>query len=189
VIKKRKVWEKEQKDLSGKRVVFLDESSVNAGMTRLYGRAIGKERVNDYVPDYRFERTSIISGISCDGVVAPMIFKGTLNAEVFKTYVAEFLAKELDNGDVLVLDNLSCHKVKGVVEPLIEKGVKILYLPPYSPDLNPIELMWSKVKSVLRRLKARAFESLIEGLKVAFNEISKKDIGGWFDKCGYQCDG
>ncbi|MDR0614474.1 MAG: transposase, partial [Lactobacillales bacterium] len=73
---------------------------------------------------------------------------------MFKTYVAEFLVEEMNNDDVLVLDNLSSHKVKGVVDPLIEKGVKILYLPPYSPDLNPIELMWSKVKSVLRRLKA-----------------------------------
>jgi transposase len=165
--------------------VFLDESSVNAGMTRLYGRAIGQERVNDYVPDCRFERTSIISGVSCDGVIAPMVFKGTLNAEVFKTYVAKFLVKEMNKGDVLVLDNLSSHKVKGVVDPLIEKGVKILYLPPYSPDLNPIEMMWSKVKSVLRRLKARIFESLIEGLKVAFNEISKKDIVAWFVEYGY----
>ncbi|MDR0690531.1 MAG: transposase [Streptococcaceae bacterium] len=95
--------------------------------------------------------------------------------------------QKIKYGDILILDNLSSHKVKGVVDPLIAKGAQVLYLPPYSLDLNPIEFMCSKVKAILRKLKVRTFESLIKSLKVALGEIFKADIGAWFANCGYQC--
>jgi hypothetical protein len=107
-MKKREEWKENQKNLSKKNLYFLDESSVNCGMTRLYGRAKSNERVNDYVPDVRFERTSIIGILGLDGINDDA-FKGTLNGERFGNYVKEILAPALENGDVLVLDNLSVH--------------------------------------------------------------------------------
>ena len=154
-------------------------------MTRLYGRAKSNERVNDYVPDVRFERTSIIGVLGLDGLKADDTFKGTLNGERFGKYVKEILTPALEKDDILVLDNLSVHKVKGVLDPLLEKGVKILFLPPYSSDFNPIENAWSKIKSVLRKLKARTFDALKSALSVALNSISLDDVLGWLNHCGY----
>jgi transposase len=154
-------------------------------MTRLYGRAKTNERVNDYVPDVRFERTSIIGVLGNDGIKAEDTFKGTLNSERFGKYVKEILTPALEKEDILVLDNLSVHNVKGVLKPLIEKGIKVLFLPPYSPDFNPIENAWSKIKSILRKLKARTFEALKAALSTALKSISSDDILGWLKHCGY----
>ena len=154
-------------------------------MTRLYGRAPTDERVNDYVPDVRFERTSIISTVRLDGQQIPFIFKGTLNGELFKVYVEQCLAPALSQGDILLMDNSSVHKTKGAVDALLEKGVSVLFIPRYSPDFNPIELLWSKLKAFLRKIKARTTESLAEAIKLALDNISTDDIEGWFRHCGY----
>jgi transposase len=154
-------------------------------MTRLYGWGEKSKRVDDYVPDVRFERTSIISTLRLSGVNAPMTFKGTLNGELFAQYIDKFLTPTLSAGDVVVMDNLSSHKVKGVIEPIIAKGATVLYLPQYSPDLNPIELSWSKVKSILRALKARTQEKLDFAIKYALDSITQDDIRNWFAHDGY----
>jgi transposase len=167
------------------RTFFFDESSVNCGMTRLYGRALSGQRVNDYVPDVRFERTSMMGAMGLRGIVAPMTFKGTLNGEIFKTYVREYLAPVLEKGDNFVLDNYSVHKMKDILQPLVDKGVNILFLPPYSPDFNPIESAWSKTKAILRGLKSRCFEKLVDSIAVAFDNLSFNDISHWFSHCGY----
>jgi transposase len=155
----RKEWKEKQgnlqKDKETKNLVFLDETSVNCAFTRLYGRAFGKERVKDYVPNLKFERTSLVSGVSLNGMIAPFLFKGTLNKDVFGTYIKECLANEMKEGDILVMDNCKVHKVTDITKPLTDKGIKILFLPPYSPDLNPIENVWSTMKSYLRKRKAR----------------------------------
>jgi len=164
---------------------FLDESSVNAGMTRLYGRAPTNERVNDYVPDVRFERTSIISTLSLDGVEAPMMFKGTLNGDFFAGYVEHVLVPTLSPGDIVVLDNYSAHKTSGALDPVYEKGATVMFLPEYSPDLNPIELMWSKVKAILRKLKPRNAEELLNAMGSALDSVTYEDIVGWFEHDGY----
>jgi len=122
-------------------------------MTRLYVRAYKAEGVNDYIPDVRFERTSIMLGIRLDGTQSPFMFKGTLNGEVFTVYVKKILAPALRAGDVVIIDNLASHKVKCALEPIYQKGATELFLPPYSPDFNPIELGWSKMKAVLRKIK------------------------------------
>ena len=166
-------------------LVFIDECSINCSMTRLYGRSIGKERVNEYVPDVRFERTSIISSIRLDGDSSPIIFKGTLNGNLFKQYVAECLAPTLKEGDIVILDNLSSHKVAGALDPITAKGASFMFLPPYSPDLNPIEGSWSKMKSMLRQLKPRTFDELVLALKIALESFELSDIKGWFKNCGY----
>ena len=154
-------------------------------MTRLYGRALKNERVNDYVPDIRFERTSIISSIRLNGDVAPLMFKGTLNGELFSVYVRDFLAQTLKEGDIVVLDNSTAHKVSGALDPIYQKGASVLFLPPYSPDLNPIELCWSKMKSILRKLKPRCYETLLDAMKNALDWIVESDIKNWFSHCGY----
>jgi transposase len=188
-----------QDGLDPSRLVFLDECSVNCGMTRLYARAKKSERVNDYTPDVRFERTSVISTISLDGRQAPLVFKGTLDGEVFAEYVREILAPTLRAGDIVILDNLTSHKVKRALEPIYRKGASAMFLPPYSPDLNPIEMAWSKMKSILRKLKARTFEDLEKAMAVKYNKrglfvkenkaalasISASDLLGWFRHDGY----
>jgi len=154
-------------------------------MTRLYGRAPSNERVNDYVPDVRFERTSIIAALGLYGITAPLAFKGTLNGEFFGGWVEQVLAPTLSPGEIVFLDNCSSHKVVGVLDPIYEKGATVVFLPEYSPDLNPIELMWSKMKSILRKLKPRTFDELMEALKHALDSVSFSDIVGWFKFHGY----
>ena len=154
-------------------------------MTRLYGRAPTNERVNDYVPDVRFERTSVISTLSLNGVDAPMMFKGTLNGDFFAGYVEHVLAPTLLPGEIVVLDNYSAHKVGDALDPIYERGATVMFLPQYSPDLNPIELMWSKVKSVLRKLKARTAEELLISVGQALDSVTYDDIVGWFLHDGY----
>lgn len=185
VQEKRSEWVEQQKNLDADRLVFLDESSVNCGMTRLYGRAEKQDRIDDYTPDVRFERTSIISSIRLDGTQVPLIFKGTLNGELFAVYVKEMLSPALKAGDIVVMDNLSSHKVSGALEPIYEKGASVLFLPPYSPDLNPIEMSWSKMKAVLRKLKATTYDELVKGIKTGLDSFVKSDIANWFSHDGY----
>jgi transposase len=154
-------------------------------MTRLYGRALSGKRVNDYVPDVRFERTSMMGALGLHGIIAPMTFKGTLNGDVFRIYVKECLAPVLQKDDNFVLDNYSVHTMKDILQPLIDKGVNIFFLPPYSPDFNPIELAWSKTKSILRGRKPRSIDELNESIVFAFDNLSATDILHWFSHCGY----
>ena len=166
-------------------LVFLDETGINTGMTRLYGRAVSNERLVDYTPDVRFERTTVLSSVRANGEMVPLIFDGSLNGDIFKEYIAQCLAPTLKAGDIVIMDNLSSHKVEGVTAPIIAAGATLLYLPPYSPDFNPIELMWSKIKAYLRKMKARTKEALEEVLAEALDSITLSDIRAWFDEHGY----
>jgi transposase len=168
------------------KLVFLDECGVNTGMTRLYGRGPKNERVVDAVPDTRFHQTTILSSIRMDGTTVPCVFEGALNGELFREYVRKFLAPTLRPGDIVVMDNLSSHKVSGVVEAIEAAQAKVMFLPPYSPDLNPIEMMWSKVKAILRKLKTRTKELLIDAIAFALDCVCASDAAGWFSHDGYQ---
>jgi transposase len=114
-----------------------------------------------------------------------MTFKGTLNSQVFAACVEQCLAPMPSPGDIVAMDNLSSHKVKGVIDPILAKGATVLYLPPYSPDFNPIELSWSKMKSMLRKLKARTVEEMEEAMKISLDCFTKSDIENWVSHCGY----
>ena len=171
--------------MSKSNLYFLDESGLNLGMTRLYGWGKKSERVNDYVPDVRFERTSIIATLGKNGINAPMTYKGTINSKFFKAYIEQVLVPTLKAGDIVVMDNLSAHKVYGVIQPLLDVGVKVIYLPPYSPDLNPIEMAWSKMKAILRKEKARTLDKLEKAILTAINSFTKSDIENWFKHDGY----
>ena len=164
---------------------FLDEAGSNLAMTRLYGRAARGERVYDTVPQNYGENITMLACLSADGLSAPMTVEGAVDGAVFLAYVEQVLAPTLLKGDVVVMDNLGAHKVKGIKEAIESRGAKVIYLPPYSPDLNPIEKCWSKIKTYLRAAKARTREALEQALKEALLLVTKKDAQGWFASCGY----
>ena len=173
--------------MSSSKLVFLDESSVNCGMTPHYGRALANKRVKEYVPDARFEKTTVISSLRLNGKAETLMFKGAINGEIFTKYISDMLAPTLKKGDILILDNLSVHKVAGALDPVYKKGASVLFLPPYSPDYSPIELGWSKMKNVLRMMKPRTFECIEFAMKVALKSIALSNIKNWFRHCGYVC--
>jgi transposase len=158
---------------------------INVGMVPLHGWGEKSDRVNDYVPDMRFKRESLIATLSLDGINASMTYKGTLDGDLFGSYVVNVLAPTLNGGDVLVLGNLSVHKVKGVLRSLWDKGVWIVFLPVYSPDLNPVEFVWSKMKVMIRKLRTKTEAELQAALTKAIEWISSDDIKGHFKHCGY----
>lgn len=154
-------------------------------MQRLYGWGKKSSRVSAPAKDNRFERISVMAALGLDGIRAPFEFSGTLNTEIFKPYVEQFLAPEMEKGDIFVLDNCSVHKVKDSLKPLIDKGVIVLFLPPYSPDFNPIEMSWSKIKAYLRKVSADTETDLNHALSCAFDMLSKNEITNWFRHDGY----
>ena len=185
VKQKRKEWKEFQRTVDPAKLIFLDESGINTGMTRLYGRATKNQRVMDDIPDVRFVRTTILSSVRMDGTIVPIIFEDALNGELFKEYIRMFLVPTLKPGDIVVMDNLSSHKVCGIAEMIEAVGAQIRFLPPYSPDLNPIELMWSKMKAILRMLKVRTGNLLGDAIVTALDSVSVSDITNWFAHDGY----
>ncbi len=167
------------------RLKFLDEAGSNLAMTRLYGRAARGERVFDSVPQNYGENITMLACLSEAGLSAPMTVEGAVDGQVFLSYVEQVLTPTLSAGDVVIMDNLGAHKVKGVKEAIEAHGAKVIYLPPYSPDLNPIEKCWSKIKTYLRAAKARTRQALEQALKEALLLVTKKDAQGWFASCGY----
>jgi len=174
-----------QGGLDAANTLWVDQTGVDCAMTRLYGRGPSNERVNGYVPDVRFERTSIMGALGQDGIVAPLTYKGTPDGELFALYVKKCLAPAMETGGTLILDNLSAHKVKGALQPLIDKGINVVFLPAYSQDFNPIEHAWSKMKAELRRAKARTADKLVPAIAKALDGITPKDAEAWIKHCGY----
>jgi transposase len=154
-------------------------------MTRLCGRAPKGERVHASAPGGHWHTTTMISSIRLDGSTACMAIEGATDTEVFQTYVREVLCPTLRAGDLVVMDNLSPHKSDQTLALITQAGAGVLFLPAYSPDLNPIEKMWSKVKSCLRSAEARTQETLIEAIGLALRTITPQDAINWFAACGY----
>lgn len=154
-------------------------------MTRLYGRAAKGARVIETVPQKYGENITMLATLSLSGVQAPMTINGAVDGVVFKVYVEQMLSPTLKAGDVVVMDNLPAHKVSGIRELIEARGAKLIYLPPYSPDLNPIEKCWSKIKTYLRAAKARTREELEKALREALLSVTAEDARGWFKSCGY----
>jgi len=167
------------------RLIFLDEFSVNTGMTKLYGRAAPGERIFDYVPDVRYESTTVLSSMRLNGDSEFVTFDGAVNGDIFKLYIDKVLTPSIRPGDCIIMDSLSSHKVTGIEDIIHRAGATTLFLPRYSPDLNPIESMISKIKTALRRLKARSKELLHGAIADAFDSVSACDIPSWFDHSGY----
>ena len=167
------------------RLKFIDESGTNISMTRLYGRAPRGQRVSGSVPQNYGQNITMLASLSATGVEAVMTVEGATDGDVFRTYVCEVLSATLSRGDIVVLDNLSAHKVEGVREAIEARGARLIYLPPYSPDLNPIERCWSKIKTALRAAKARTREALEAAIKQALLTVTESDARAWFKHCGY----
>ena len=168
------------------KLVFIDESGAKTNMTRLYGRAKQGQRAVDDVPAGHWCTTTMISSMRLDGSTACMVVDGATTKNIFCAYVQHILLPTLNPSDVIVLDNLSSHKNQETRDLIESAGAELLFLPPYSPDLNPIEKMWSKVKSILRTLKARTEKALINAIAQSLESVSPSDAQGWFESCGYQ---
>mgnify|MGYP003582058889 CR=1 FL=1 len=154
-------------------------------MTRLRGRAPRGQRVYDGAPFGHWCTTTMISSIRMDGTTACMTVDGATDADVFEAFARSVLVPTLKAGDIVVMDNLSAHKVPRTVRLIEQVGARVLFLPAYSPDLNPIEKMWSKVKEFLRAAKARTEEALWTAIAAALASVTAQDAIGWFASCGY----
>lgn len=154
-------------------------------MTRLRGRAQRGARVHASAPSGHWHTTTMISSIRVDGTTACMAIEGATDTEVFRSYVREVLVPTLRPGDIVVMDNLAPHKNDITVGLIQDAGAQVLFLPAYSPDLNPIEKMWSKLKASLRRQEARTLPDLIQAISTALGEITPQDAINWFASCGY----
>jgi transposase len=173
------------KEQDASEFVFVDECGSNIALTPLYGRAPKGQRVTDSVPRNRGKNTTLIASLSLEGLGASMILEGAANAAAFEAYIEHILVPSLHSGQVVVMDNLRVHKTARVRQLLEDKGCQVLFLPAYSPDFSPIEEMFSKAKTFLRRLKARTREALEEAIAQALLTVTSQDAHGWFEHCGY----
>lgn len=161
-------------------MIYLDESGVSTQMTRLYARAEGGQRVHDNVPGGHWKMLTILGALSVDGIIAAMTVEAATDREVFLAYLDQVLCPKLRPRHVVVMDNLSSHKVAGVRERIEACGASLLYLPPYSPDLNPIEKAWSKLKTGLRAVQARTVKTLDHAIETLLPTITAHDASAWF---------
>ena len=164
-------------------LVFLDESSVNTDLTRIYGRAVGGNRCVDNTPLNTPINTTILSSIRLNGETAYTIYQGGTTKDKFIDYIKNVLAPTMHDGDIVIMDNMRTHHAKAVKKVIEDLKINVIYLPPYSPDFNPIEKMWSKIKSILRKLKARTLNVLPNAIEYAFSKICTLDCIGWFSSC------
>lgn len=188
-MQQRDEWDILATGLDPNRLIFLDETFGNTAMTRLYGWGPRCERVVDSVPHGHWKTTTFVSALRLEGLFAPMVVDGALNGEIFLQYVKQELAPKLRTGDILILDNLQTHKVAGVEAALWEKGVRVVYLPPYSPDYNPIEQVFSKIKNELRRRELRKIGDLEDAFGESQDWFSPEEIVNYFENSGYTPQG
>lgn len=181
----RAAWKVLAAGIDPARLIFLDETFGTTTMTRLYGWGPTSQRVRDAVPYSHWKTTTFVAAFRLDGLFAPLVVDGALNGELFLKYVQQELAPHLRSGDILVLDNLATHKVAGVAEALEARGAQLLYLPPYSPDFNPIEQVFSKIKNQLRRRELRTITALENAFGESLDWITKEETLNYFRHAGY----
>jgi transposase len=186
----RAAWRDEFAAVDPARLVFVDESGASTAMDRTYGRAPSGVRVDGPVPHGHWKTTTLTAAVRLDGVPpsACLAFDGATNSACFETYIERCLVPALRPGDIVVMDNLACHKTAEVARLIASAGAEVRYLPAYSPDLNPIERLFSKLKAALRKAAARTVEALVEAMGEALRAIRVGDIRGWFRHSGYQTD-
>jgi transposase len=155
-------------------------------MTRRYGWGPTGQRVRDAVPHSHWKTTTFVAALRLDGLFAPMVVDGALTGEIFRQYVRQELAPDLQPGDIVVMDNLQTHKTRGVADAITQRGAHLVFLPPYSPDLNPIELVFSKIKNELRRRRLRTVEELWDAFGQSLDWVSPTEARHYFAHDGYQ---
>jgi transposase len=172
-------------ELDARRLVFVDEMGTNTSLSPLYAWAPTVVRAFCSVPRNRGPNTTLLSSMSIEGMGNSLAVEGATNREIFETYVQRVLAPTLRPGQVVVMDNLTAHKGDRVKELIEERGCELLYLPPYSPDFNPIEEAFAKIKAVVRKAEARTREALVEAIGRGITMVTTEDARGFFDHCGY----
>jgi transposase len=185
VAEARREWAAMQPSLDPASLVFLDETWAATNMARRYGRAPRGQRALDAVPHGHWKTTTVVAALRADGITAPLVLDGAINGESFLAYVRQFLAPALRPGDVLVMDNLPSHKVAGVREAIEAAGATLRYLPPYSPDLNPIEQVFAKLKALLRSEAARTVEALWAAIGRLLARFPPAECARYLAHCGY----
>jgi transposase len=189
VKEQREAWRERSAPVDPDRYVFLDETGTTTAMGRTYGRAPSGVRVDGPMPQGHWKVLTLTAAVRLGGVGACLAFEGATDTACFETYVEKCLVPTLRPGDIVVMDNLSCHKTAEVGRLIGSAGAEVRYLPPYSPDFNPIEQLFSKLKEALRSAAARTVEALIEALGEAPRSVTPADIRGWFAQSGYQPTG
>jgi transposase len=185
VRRKRREWLEDMPSMEAGRLLFLDETWASTAMTRLYGWSQLGERCLGSAPCGHWQTSTVVAAIGCRGVVAPMVLDGPIDGASFLAWVEQFLVPELRPGDVVIADNLSAHKVAGVREAIEAAGAKIDYLPPYSPDLNPIEKLFAKLKGLLRAAAERTADGLWNRIGALLETISPTECTNYLRSCGY----
>jgi transposase len=181
------LWRWLAKHFDGGRLVFVDESGFHTSMTRLRARAPRGERAYAKVPRNRGKNTTLIASVTLEGGMGEaMTIEGATDAAVFEAYIEHFLGPTLAEGQVVVLDGLGAHRTKKVRELVEARGAELLFLPSYSPDLNPIEEAFSKIKSLVRKVGARTREALVGAIAEVLRAVTSEDVVGWFAHCGYE---
>ena len=185
VARARRKWIREQGLLDTTKLVFIDETSVNTNMVRLYGRCPCGARLVDHVPFGQWKTMTFVSALRHDGMVAPMLIEGPMNGELFLAYVEQCLVPTLKPDDIVVADNLATHKVAGVAEAIEAAGATLRYLPQYSPDLNPIEMPFSKFKSYLRKLAQRTVPGIRHAIRSFLPSLTGQECANYLRHAGY----
>jgi len=186
VAERRTNWRLRQAGLTPERLVFLDETWVTTNMTRTRGRSLRGTRLRCSVPHGNWKTTTFLAGLRTCGLVAPLVIDGPINGELFRRYVEQHLAPTLSAGDIVVLDNLSSHKMAGVQAAVEAVGAELWFLPPYSPDFNPIELIFAKFKGLIRGAAERTVEGLWQRCGQLLDHFSESECRNYFRHCGYR---
>ncbi len=181
----RAAWREMQKTLDPRKLVFIDETWASTSMTRRYGRAPSNERLLGFAPGGHWKTTTFIAALRHDRLTAPWVLDGPINGDGFLAYVRQALAPTLSQGDIVIVDNLGSHKVAGVREAIEAAGATLLYLPPYSPDLDPIEQVFAKLKAWLRKVAKRTIATLWDAIGEALNLFSPSECLNYFLNSGY----
>jgi transposase len=185
VVERREDWFEAQLDLDPAKLVFVDESFASTNMARLYGRAPRGVRLRAAVPHGHRKKTTLVAGLRLSGVTAPQLLDGSINGESFLEYVRQVLVPTLAPGDIVVIDNLSSHKSHLVREAIEAAGAKLLFLPPYSPDFNPIEKAFSKLKALLRKAAERTVSGLHQAILRILAAFTASECANYFASAGY----
>jgi transposase len=188
ILKRRRAWFDGQPDLDPARLVFIDETGLSTKMARLRGRAPCGERCRAGIPHGHWRTTTFTGALRLTGMSAPFVYDGAMNGNVFLTYVEQMLMPSLSSGDVVVMDNLPAHKITGVRDAIEAAGARLLYLPPYSPDFNPIENAFSKLKALLRAKAERTIKALWDALGDILDQFSPAECANYFRAAGYEPD-
>lgn len=179
-------WRVWQRYMDGESFVFLDETGASTNMVRLRGWGPKGERLLDATPHGHWRTTTFVAGLKASGVIAPFVLDGPMTGDVFRAYVQQMLAPALKPGDVVVMDNLAAHKVAGITEAIRAAGASLLYLPAYSPDLNPIEQLFAKLKTLLRKAAARNRDTLWDTIGLLLDEFTPNECKNYVSNSGYE---